>query len=269
MSQLPSVAIVIPAYNEEQFIGTCLESCITQTSAPDEIIVVNNKSTDSTASIVRRYQEDNPQIDIRLFEQNDHQGLAPTRNYGFDRVRSDVIARTDADSIVTENWVETIRHRFQDPDIDAVSGPIVFYDMPFRRFLSWLDGTLRKKAYEDPKAEPFLLGPNMALRATAWKAVGHLTQLDPAERFHEDIDLALTLFENNFEITYDQSMVVTTSGRRVECSLPDFYRYVMRYPRTTELHGIESATARSTTITLLLLYYPFRLMRALRKSRFT
>jgi glycosyltransferase involved in cell wall biosynthesis len=261
MAQQPSVAIVIPAYNEERFIGKCLESCIDQTSVPDEIIVVNNRSTDDTASIVRRYQEANPDIDIRLIDQNEHQGIAPTRNCGFDHAQSDIISRTDADSIVANDWVETIRRRFEDPDIDATSGPIVFYDMPFRGFLFWLDCLLREKVQSRARNERFLIGANMALRTQAWKSVRQLTQLDLEDRLHEDVDLALTLFKNDFEIGYDAGMVAGMSARRVESSLPDFCRYVTRYTRTTDLHGIKSPAAWTSIITLLVLYYPFRTMR--------
>jgi glycosyltransferase involved in cell wall biosynthesis len=261
MSQQPSVTIVIPAYNEEHFIGKCLESCIDQTSAPDEIIVVNNNSTDNTVSVVRRYREENAHVDIRLIHQNEYQGIAPTRNYGFDHAQSDIIARTDADSIVANDWVETIRRRFQDQAIDAASGPLVLYDMPLRGFLFWLDCTLREKLYSTAKDERFLIGANMAIRAQAWKAARHLTQLDLEDRLHEDVDLALTLFKNNFEVAYEPTMVAAMSGRRVECSLRDSYYYLSRYVRTTELHGIKSLTARTTMITLLLLYYPFRIMR--------
>src|SRR6516165_4721077 len=206
MSQQLSVAIVIPAYNEERFIGKCLESCIDQTSAPDEIIIVDNKSTENTGSIVRRYQEDNSHIDIRLLEQNAYQGIAPTRNCGFDDAQSDIIGRIDADSIVANDWVETIRRRFQDPAIDAASGPAVFYDMPLRASLFWLDSTLKDRVHRTAKDERFLFGANMAIRATAWKAVRHLTQLDLEDRLHEDVELALTLFKNNFEVTYEPTM---------------------------------------------------------------
>lgn len=261
MPQQPSVTIVIPAYNEERYIGKCLASCIGQTSAPDEIIVVNNKSTDNTASIVRRYQAENPHIDIQLLEQNKHQGIAPTRNQGFDHARSDIIARTDADSVIAKDWVETIRRRFEDPDIDAASGPIGFHDMPLRGFLFWVDSRLRGQVHKYAKNERFLIGANMAIRAQVWKSVRQLTQLDLEDRLHEDVDLALTLFKNDFEIAYEPGMVAAMSARRVESSPRDFYRYVTRYTRTTELHGIKSPAAYTAITTLLLLYFPFRAMR--------
>jgi glycosyltransferase involved in cell wall biosynthesis len=261
MAQQPSVTIVIPAYNEERFIGKCLESCINQTSAPDEIIVVNNKSTDDTASIVRRYQQQAPHLDIQLLDQSRYQGLAPTRDHGFDHARCDVFGRIDADTVIPPQWVEKVRRCFEDPDVDAASGPIAIYDLPLRGFLFWVDSTLRHNLHKHVKTERFLLGCNMAIRATAWKGVRLQTQLDPEVRLHEDIDLALTLFKNDFEISYEPAMVAAISGRRVEDSPRDFYRYATRYTRTTKLHGIKSPTAHTTIATLLLLYYPFRTMR--------
>jgi glycosyltransferase involved in cell wall biosynthesis len=264
MSHEPSVAIVIPAYNEERFIGKCLASCLDQTSAPDEIIVVNNKSTDNTASIVRRYQEDNPHIDIRLLDQNEYQGVTPTRNCGFDDARSDLIGRLDADSIIANDWVETIRRLFQNPAIAAASGPALYYDMPLRSLVFWLDSTLRAWVHRTSKDERFLLGANMAIRATAWKAVRDQTQLDLEDRLHEDVELALTLFENNLEVTFEPTMSVGTSARRMENSPRDFYQYAMRHARTTEVHGVpgfKSRAVRTQVISLMLLYLPARTVR--------
>ncbi|BCI90958.1 hypothetical protein NIIDMKKI_61640 [Mycobacterium kansasii] len=137
VSPRPSVAIVIPAYNEGRIIGRCLESCIAQTSAPDEIIVVNNKSTDDTLAVVRRYQRRHRQLNIRLLEQNDHQGLIPTRNHGFDHARSDVIGRIDADTVIADDWVATIRRRFANPAVAAATGPVFYHDMPLQRLGFW------------------------------------------------------------------------------------------------------------------------------------
>lgn len=257
----PSVAIVIPAHNEERFIGRCLESCLRQTSVPDEIIVVNNRSTDGTESIVRQFQVENPHVDIRLIAQDEYQGIAPTRNCGFDSVRSCVIARTDADSVISDGWVETIRRRFQDPSIDAVTGPVWYHDMPLQRPVFHLDRAVRDRLHRHATDQRFLLGANMAIRASAWRAVRHLTRLDLDDQLHEDIDLAVTLFKNSFEIVYDPALMAGMSGRRVECSTRDFYRYATRYLRTAKVHQVNRRAALTTIIILLLGYFPLRMIR--------
>jgi glycosyltransferase involved in cell wall biosynthesis len=257
----PSVAIVVPAYNEERFIGKCLESCIYQTSAPDEIIVVNNRSTDRTVPIVSRFQSQHPHIDIRLLNQNEYQGIAPTRNCGFDNARSDIIGRIDADSIIPTDWVETVRRCFQNPAIDAATGPVLYYDMPLRGPVLRLDHIVRTRLQRNATDQRFLLGANMAIRSSAWKGVRHLTRLDLEDQLHEDIDLAVTLFKNSFAIVYEPTLVAGLSGRRVECSLRDFYRYATRYIRTTKAHGVKSRTALTTIFILLLGYFPVRVLR--------
>ncbi|WP_205877625.1 glycosyltransferase [Mycobacterium camsae] len=267
-----SVALVIPAYNEERFIGRCLESCLRQTSPPDEIIVVNNRSTDDTRKIVRRFQARNPLVDIRLLDQDACQGIVPTRNHGFDNVRSTVIGRIDADSSIADNWVETIRRRFRNPVVSAVTGPVWYYDMPFQQPVFRLDRAVRDRLYRTATDQRFLFGSNMAIRTSAWRAVRHLTQLDPEDRLHEDIDLALALFKNKFEIEYDATLVAGVSGRRIEDSPRNFYRYAMRYLRTTRAHHVKSGGALGTIAILLLGYFPVRTLRLFydgEKNRFT
>ncbi|ORA16090.1 hypothetical protein BST12_21115 [Mycobacterium angelicum] len=260
-SEFPSVSIVIPAYNEERFIGRCLESCLDQTSIPDEIIVVNNKSTDATASIVRWYQSQYPHIDIRLLDQNEYQGIAPTRNCGFDAARSEVIGRIDADSLLSRDWVETVRRCFSDPAIDAATGPVLYYDMPMRGLFFRIDHTTRTRLHRRSTDQRFLLGANMALRACAWWAVGDQTLLDLEDQLHEDIDLAVVLFKNNFEVVYEPTLVAGMSGRRVESCARDFYRYSTRYLRTTKAHEVKSGTALMTIFILMTLYPSIRMLR--------
>lgn len=256
-----SVAIVIPAYNEERFIGRCLASCLCQTSLPDEIIVVNNRSTDDTATIVRRFQAQNRHIDIRLLTQDEYQGIAPTRNYGFDRVRSTVIGRIDADSRLAPDWVEAIRRRFRDPAVDAVTGPVWYYDMPLRQKVFRLDRAVRGRLHRKARDQRFLFGSNMAMRTSAWRAIRHLTRLDLEDQLHEDIDLALTLFKNGFAIEYQPTLVAGCSGRRVENSPRDFYHYATRYLRTARAHEVNSRSALMTVAILLLGYFPAHFLR--------
>lgn len=272
MSKLPSVAIVIPAYNEEEAIGKCLDACVNQTSPAEEIIIVNNKSTDSTVEIVKQYQKEYPDRNIRLLNQNKYQGIAPTRNHGFDNAKSDVIGRIDADSIVDPDWVEAIRKTFQDTHIAAATGPVVYHDMPLQKVGFRVDDKIRNTLHRMAKDHRFLFGTNMAIRSSAWQQIRHLTQLDLENEMHEDIDLALVMFENDLEIVYDPTMIAGMSARRLENSPRDFYRYVMRYERTVRAHGVKSATARLPIFIYLMVYFPIRTVRLFydgENSRFT
>lgn len=272
MSKKPTVSIVIPAYNEQESIAKCLDACVSQTSAPDEVIIVNNMSTDDTVKIVRRYQRENPEISIRLLNQTKHQGITPTRDHGFNQVKSDIIGRIDADSIIEPYWVEVVRNTFSHKEVDAATGPVLYHDMPLQRAGFRVDEKIRSTLHRLAKDHRFLFGTNMAMRASAWRQVRHLTQLDLENAMHEDIDLALTLYENDFNIVYEPDMVAGMSARRLEDSPRDFYRYCMRYERTVKAHGVKSRTARLPIFIYLLIYFPIRTVRIFydgENSRFT
>lgn len=115
-AQLPSVSIVIPAYNEESVIRQCLIAAIYQSVPAHEIIVVDNRSTDRTAAIVQQMQQEYPESPVILLSQHEDQGLIPTRNYGLNHATGDILGRIDADSVVEPDWVEQVqRHSWTTP----------------------------------------------------------------------------------------------------------------------------------------------------------
>lgn len=260
MSKLPSVAIIIPAYNEEETIARCLESCIAQSSPADEIIVVNNNSIDRTVTIVKKYQKNYPDQTIRLFNEP-VQGIIAARNHGFNKAKSDVLGRIDADSIISEKWVDALRHTFSRKEIAAATGPVQYHDMPLSDIGFHADEKIRNTLHKMAKNHRFLFGSNMAIRRNVWLKISPLTSLDPNDELHEDIDLALVLFENNLEIAYDPKMIGGMSARRLDDSPRDFYRYVMRFERTFKVHNIRSASARMPILIYLLIYFPLRTIR--------
>lgn len=261
MSALPTVGIVIPAYNEEDSIAKCLDACIDQTSAADEIIVVDNNSIDNTVIIVKEYQKKHPDANIRLLYETDAQGIVPARDCGFNAATTDVIGRIDADSIVDETWVAAVRHIFKRNTVAAATGPVLYHDMPLQKAGFRVDEKIRSTLHRLAKDHRFLFGSNMALRASAWHSIKGLVNKDTADELHEDIDLALTMFENNLEIVYDPNMIAGMSARRLEDSPREFYQYVMRFERTFKAHGVKSATARIPIFIYLLTYFPVRTVR--------
>src|SRR5581483_8329043 len=91
-----SIAAIIPLYNGARFIKAALESVFAQTRKPDEIIVVDDGSTDDGPAIVKAMQQDHPQI-VLLTQSNGGQGAA--RNAGVAQAKSDLIAFLDQDDV--------------------------------------------------------------------------------------------------------------------------------------------------------------------------
>ncbi|MDR0228322.1 MAG: glycosyltransferase family 2 protein [Flavobacteriaceae bacterium] len=121
--------IIMPAYNESEYIELTLDSICQQTLLPEQLIVVNDNSSDNTAEIVASYCEKYPWI--KLTTKPSAQVHLPGSkvvqafNYGFETLQSsfDFIVKLDADLILPQNYFEIIAQYFkQDSDIGMVGG---------------------------------------------------------------------------------------------------------------------------------------------------
>lgn len=203
------VSVVIPAYNEEKYIKTCLDSLMKQKVLADEIIIVDNNSTDNTVQIAEKYP-------VRIVHEK-KQGMIPARNRGFDEAKYDIIARTDADTILPTNWIKKIKTAFEKNDIIALSGPVQYYELPDVITETYrVSANTLFKSYIRIVARVlhhyWLIGPNMALKKSAWEQIK--TEVCHEEKVvHEDIDLSIHLAPHG-EIKYDTKLLIKTSFRR-------------------------------------------------------
>lgn len=251
----PTVSIVIPAYNEAAFIKACLDACLEQTELPQEILVIDNRSTDDTAAIVKKLQQTHPNGGIiRLLAQSSEQGLIPTRNFGFSNVQSDVIGRIDADSVIAPTWVAAVAEAFSDEQLDAATGPVSYSDMPAKKLGLLCDDFVRRNLARLAHDYAFLFGSNMAIRTRSWHKIAATVCRDKADLLHEDIDIALHAHQAGMEIVYLKRMIGGMSARRLKDSPRDFYDYIMRYERTYAQHGVRQRSARLPIVLYLALY---------------
>lgn len=93
MPEVKSLTVVIPCYNAAPFLRECLDSVFNQTHPPDEVILVNDGSTDSSHQIAASYGEK-----IKIISQ-ENQGVSAARNRGILEATSDWVAIQDADDI--------------------------------------------------------------------------------------------------------------------------------------------------------------------------
>ena len=115
--QTPFISIIIPARNEQQTLKDCLDS-LEQLNYPKtrrEILVVDGMSTDNTRQIAELYDT--------ILVENPKRSHRSGVNLGFKKAKGDIIAFTDADCIVDENWLQNSLKYFEGC-IAGVSGPI-------------------------------------------------------------------------------------------------------------------------------------------------
>lgn len=201
----PEISIVIPAYNEESYLGACLDSLKNQDfKGSYEIIIVDNNSTDKTAEIAAHYRATVIKESVA--------GVAYARQTGFMAARAPIIASTDADTIVPKNWISIISKKFSDdPTLVEFGGLYHLYSGPltarlFFQFVAPFVWKLDKRAMHGWS----IPGVNMALRKSAFEKIGGFrTEL----KINEDAMLSQDLKKIG-KVELDPHFLVKTSGRR-------------------------------------------------------
>lgn len=121
--ELPRISLVIPTLNAEDCVEALLCNLLSQKRAPDEIVVVDSSSMDSTAEIVRRLAEANPCISLKVIERRnfDHGG---TRDDAFRKwTTGDFVLFMTQDAVPADDeYIEHLLKPFDDPRIAVVSG---------------------------------------------------------------------------------------------------------------------------------------------------
>lgn len=221
------ISLVIPVYNEEKYIANCLKSIARQKIKPDEVLVVNNNCTDNTLTIIKTFPF------VRVIHET-KQGMIAARNAGFNTAQYDIIARCDADTRLPPNWIAKIHRNFMRYKIDALTGPIMFYDAPIK-------SSLIARAYLDMmkpihRGGETLVGPNMIITKEMWEKVKKIVCLND-KLVHEDIDLAYHIQEVGGKIKRDNNLVVGVSSRRARKNPYSFFsEYPQRFMKTLLYH---------------------------------
>ena len=107
------VSAVIPVHNGETFIAETIESLLHQTIAFDEIIVVDDGSTDRTVDIVKKFKK------IKLI-QTHHAERVKARNIGWNASKGDIVAFVDSDLVLAKDWLKEVLKGFEQGHVAAV-----------------------------------------------------------------------------------------------------------------------------------------------------
>ena len=240
------VSIVIPVYNEEEFLDECLRAISLQTVFPLEVLVIDNNSTDRSIEIVKSYPF------VRLIRES-NQGVVYARNRGFDEAQGTIIARIDADTRIDERWIENLERIFLNKNISAVTGSVYYYDI-FSKYLSYkFDLFFRKDLVRRLDKNCFLLGANMAITKKAWLKIKDQTCIK--SNIHEDLDLAIHLNKANLAVRFDKALRVGLSSRRYDSGYRSFVKYMFITPLTYRAHRDKNEYKFYSTVGVLILSY--------------
>jgi len=184
-----SISVVIPAYNAARFLPETLRSVLAQTLQPDEVLVIDDGSTDETAAIAEGF---GPLV--RVFRRQNSK-LGATRNFGVEQAASEWIALMDADDLWAPDKLERqMRELAANPRADLCYTARIHFgeDRGVNRGQSVVPVPAADQIREALFLNTTFLPSAVVVRRSAYLAVGGF---DPAMRAVEDWDLWMRLLE--------------------------------------------------------------------------
>ena len=205
------ISLLIPSYNEDKSLDACLLSVFAQTRPLDEIIVVNDGSTDSTHAILTNYSLQYTILKpIHLKKNTGNKSKAQMK--GFPHITGDIVIMTDGDTILDKHFVERIEADFERDTtgrLAAVAGyvsSIAYNWITACREIDYIVGqNIFKKAQSIIGYIYVMPGCATAIKTDIlrWLTVYHDTVT-------EDLDFTFQLHLKDLHIAYDMEAIVYT-----------------------------------------------------------
>ncbi len=237
-----NVSVIVCAHNEARYLGACLHSLLAQSRLPDEIIVINNASSDETRAVALRVPS------VRVVDEP-RKGLVIARETGRHAASGDVLVYVDADCRAPIGWLARVERRFlRDPRLLALSGPYRFYDWDW-----W--GRLLIRAYDYTLAPvtqclvkhvlrigTVFYGGNFAVRRESLERIGGF---DTSIEFHgEDTNLGrrllavgkVGLFHDCYLHTSARRYVAMGKGAVIRLYIRNFTSELLRHRPSDVTH---------------------------------
>jgi glycosyltransferase involved in cell wall biosynthesis len=230
-----TISVIVCAHNEAQYVAACLHSLLAQTRTPDEILVINNASTDPTRTMAETV------AGVRVVDEP-RKGLVVARETGRRLAHGDILVYLDADCRAPLTWLERIERRFsRDATLIALSGPYRFYDWDW-----WGRSLIRAYDYTLAPATQLLVkyilrigtifyGGNFAVRRGALERIGGF---DTSIEFHgEDTNVGRRLFAVGRVSLFHDCYLYTSARRYRAMGKGAVFRLYVRNFTSEILHG--------------------------------
>ena len=236
--QKPSVSVVIPVYIKTKKdiadIENLLQSIKRQTSKPDTVIIV-----DDCSPVQYSFFEG-----IQVFRQSKNSGPAKARNLGKQIAvenQSDIIAFTDTDCILSENWIEIITRSFhKQKDFQILSGNTISYDRNWLGIYQDINGTLNGRKFKDSERLLYGTTANLAITKVVAEKINFNEVFSLAAG--EDIEFCYRANQIGFAIKHISAMKIFHNYGYNDNLLHDlklFYKQFKRYEKGQDTLLIE------------------------------
>ncbi len=228
------ISVIVCAHNEARCLPACLHSVLAQSRVPDELLVINNASTDETSLVASQI----PHVHV---VDEPRKGLVLARETGRRHASGDLLIFLDADCRAPLTWLERIERRFdRDAALVALSGPYRYYDWDWtgRVLIRVYDFTLAPATQLLVKhvlrIGTIFYGGNFAVRKEALERIGGF---DTSIEFHgEDTNVGRRLFAIGKVGLYHDCYLHTSARRYVAMGKSAVFRLYVRNFTSELLH---------------------------------
>lgn len=212
---LPSVSVLIPAWNEEVGVVKTIESVINTKYPKLEVIVINDGSTDNTDMVIKQFMVENPTLveaaNLRYLSK-ENGGKAETLNIGLAAAKNEIIITTDADSVMDSEAIIRIVQPYADPKVAAAAGNVTIgnkgQSIGFIQQLEYLYGFYFKRADSVFNSVYIVGGAAASYRASVIREVGGFD----GRIITEDIELSTRLLNLGYNVRYVPDAITYTEG---------------------------------------------------------
>lgn len=202
-------SLIIPVYNEAEYLPKLVNSIRGSGVMPDEILFCDNNSTDASVAVIKNICKGLP---YRLLKES-RKGIIPTIEKLWRSATGDIILKVDSDSVLPPHWIEnTTSHFTENPKLGGCTGPVISSDgLIIHKFIVNTGFFMGTFLYRVVKKHTLLLGPNSAFRKTALQTID-------GYRWHEyDLDdqiISRKLYRHNIKTQWFRDMYLYHSTRR-------------------------------------------------------
>ena len=228
MTEILPVSIIIPTYNRVQKLFKLLKSIKMLTPLPNEVIIIDDNSTDGSKKILSKWKGISSRYDKRIILKNNNKGPADSRNRGIKVSKNELIAFTDDDVILDKHWLKYITSKFQNiPDkLAGVGGSVrsLRGDILSQYYIE-------HKILEAPLSLNYLPTVNCCLKKSALLEIGGFnTSFSFAGG--EDTDICLRLRNLGYFFLKERKAVVYHD---FSSNFLDFCKMWIRYGKGTQM----------------------------------
>jgi glycosyltransferase involved in cell wall biosynthesis len=205
------ISVAVPCYNGAQYLARNIESLLEQTRVPDQILIVDDGSQDSSGAIVEKYP-------VELITHERNRGLAVARNTALQNSTGDVLVYIDADTLAAPDLIEVLVSGYADDDpyLAGVGGQGVEVAIHSRAD-RWRRAHASQRYGPRARDVPFLYGLCMSFRTHILRQIGGFSPEFSTNA--EDMDVGLRLTRSGYRLRYLPGAIVFHQRQDDEASL--------------------------------------------------